>query len=687
MFLNGDDKDTRTTLFYAFNVSTNDSGIATFSFNNSDENGSFKCVVEGVGSKSYLAHGVKSYSVKKSLIVNLNVPEYLTKGDVLKLPLSILNNQKKQKIMVYLKSKSNNARFDYLLDSGESFTQFITLSENFEDRLDFRLDIQSETYQEVLKYSIDLKEQFKNRSFVMSGIKQEQTANFYLEQLSTPFEYVKLEATIGNNMVYNILNTLEGMIREPYGCFEQVSSVNFPNILAYQILQSKNMFKDNQQKTNYLNILNNGYAKLAAYETNQHGFEWYGRTPPHEGLSAYGLIQFYELKKIGIKVDESMLKRTQDWLIARFNSDGSIKVNAGKYGFSGASVLVTTTYVTWVLSQYTTIDLSKQIKYIETEHDKKFDAYIAALLTQIYVNKNEIVKAKVLNSNLLFHLKNQNYQNINADHSIVRSGKKSLDIEVISIAIINAIKLEFYNEQIDEMVNALFSKRNSNMYFGNTQATVWALSALKDWSMMNEFNEEQPCYAKIYVNQNLVFEDVIHTSTDILSIDLMKTSRLKEGNNEIRIEFSVDKKINYTIKAEWLSRFSTEQTEKLSVAASAVKKNLKIGDFFQMDITLKNEMNEGQAQTVCIIPIPACMTLIPEQLKLLSDKKYFDFYEIKNNELILYFAELAPKDVKKIPIALQVNNTGDFLMPNINAYLYYNPSEKYHVENMAFKID
>jgi len=49
------------------------------------------------------------------------------------------------------------------------------------------------------------------------------------------------------------------------------------------------------------------------------GGEWFGHTPPHECLTAYGLLQFHELKKVYDKVDQKMIDRNLKWLLGRKN--------------------------------------------------------------------------------------------------------------------------------------------------------------------------------------------------------------------------------------------------------------------------------------------------------------------------------------------------------------------------------
>ena len=38
-------------------------------------------------------------------------------------------------------------------------------------------------------------------------------------------------------------------------------------------------------------LLERGYKKLISYETKGGGYEWFGGTPAHEGLTAYGILQ------------------------------------------------------------------------------------------------------------------------------------------------------------------------------------------------------------------------------------------------------------------------------------------------------------------------------------------------------------------------------------------------------------
>ena len=97
-----------------------------------------------------------------------------------------------------------------------------------------------------------------------------------------------------------LTQAIQSLIQEPYGCFEQTSSSVFPMIMAMKYLQAlpeekkassqvQSMMVDMQGK------LKKGYDKLVSFQTKEKGYEWFGSSPAHEGLSAYGLMEFTEM--------------------------------------------------------------------------------------------------------------------------------------------------------------------------------------------------------------------------------------------------------------------------------------------------------------------------------------------------------------------------------------------------------
>jgi len=51
-----------------------------------------------------------------------------------------------------------------------------------------------------------------------------------------------------------------------------------------------------------------GYDKLVSFKTKEKAYEWFGESPAHEALSAYGLMQFKEMSKVTQFVDQGMVR-------------------------------------------------------------------------------------------------------------------------------------------------------------------------------------------------------------------------------------------------------------------------------------------------------------------------------------------------------------------------------------------
>jgi len=64
--------------------------------------------------------------------------------------------------------------------------------------------------------------------------------------------------------------------------------------------------------------------------------EWFGSSPGHEALTAYGVMQFIEMSKV-MAVDQAMVDRTTRWLLAQRDGKGGFKRNPRALDSFGAA--------------------------------------------------------------------------------------------------------------------------------------------------------------------------------------------------------------------------------------------------------------------------------------------------------------------------------------------------------------
>ena len=88
----------------------------------------------------------------------------------------------------------------------------------------------------------------------------------------------KVKVTVYPNPLASLAKSLEALLQEPYGCFEQTSSVNYPTVMAAQYFATHSGVDESiKKKAN--EMLEKGYKRLISFESQGGGFEWFGESP------------------------------------------------------------------------------------------------------------------------------------------------------------------------------------------------------------------------------------------------------------------------------------------------------------------------------------------------------------------------------------------------------------------------
>jgi len=78
----------------------------------------------------------------------------------------------------------------------------------------------------------------------------------------------------------------------------------------------------------------------------------------------------------------------------------------------------------------------------------------------------------------------------------------------------------------------------------------------------------------------------------------------------------------------------------------------ELGSQKTLGISLNNLKQEGIGMTLVHIPVSACMEINLEQLIMLKDKGQIDHYEIRENQLVLYWTSLKAQETKSVTLTL-----------------------------------
>ena len=425
-------------------------------------------------------------------------------------------------------------------------------------------------------------------------------------------------------------------------------------------------------------LLDDGYKKLTAFETKENGYEWFGAAPSHEALTAYGLMEFVDMKKVYKGVDDKMIERTTKLLLEKRDGNGGFKKNPRALdSFGGADEDITNAYIVYALSEAGYKDLGKELTAVEREAKKGNDPYAMALVANALFNVGEEARGEKMVEQIIKARNDVGFWTGNK-HSITRSTGESLKIETTSLILLALMKSK--NPDVASITSAakfLVGTRSGHGGFGSTQATILALKSLTKYAELSKKTDEAGTI-ELLVNGNVVSQKYFAKGerNNVVMDGLEKF--VQQGKQKIEVRFKGCKQaLPYAMNVSYntsLPESSKECVVNLETKLSA--KQVKVGETIRLSSTLKNKTNQGQPMTMAIIGIPAGFSAQPWQLKEMQEKGVIDFYEIIDNNIACYYRDLAPNEQKQINLDLKAEIPGEYDAPASSAYLYYTSEHK-----------
>jgi hypothetical protein len=497
---------------------------------------------------------------------------------------------------------------------------------------------------------------------------------------------------------------LESLLREPCGCFEQSSSSNYPNVLILDYLRTSDQ-ADPQTERRARDLLARGYQKLTSFEcqppgtTQRRGYEWFGGTaPPHEALTAYGLLQFRDMARVQ-DVDRAMLARTRDYLLAQRDGKGGFRRNPRSIDtFGRAPEPITNAYIVWALTEGgKDEDLKLEQEALLEQARKSDDPYFLALVALGLANRGRGGEAEGLLRRMAKKQKEDGRLEA-AQTSITGSGGRDLAIETTALALLAWLRANSpaFDGNIRAAVKWIGQQRGAFGGFGSTQSTILALKALIAHARANKRTPEAG-ELRLFVGETKVAESSFKAGVDKpLTLLLPEPEKhLKPGDNRLRVEITGKNAFPHTLA--WTYRtLKPDSAERVPVSlqTSLARHELEEADTVRLKVKVKNTSGAGQGMAVAIVGLPAGLSL-PEDLKQLklycrlpSDGKrpLLSAFEVRGREVVLYWRDLAKGQEIEVPIDLVARVPGVYRGPASRAYLYYNADVKHWVEPLAVTI-
>ncbi len=684
--------DFRPTIYWNTNVNVGESGSKTLEFYNSDAMTTFRASLEGFANTGQIGCSTHKFSTTMPLSMDIKTPANVIQGDKIAIPLTITNNSKEDISGVLSISAPKNFKLLEPVDSarkieaGKAETILLEYEATHTGTGKFSISFDGQQFKDQFSAEINAYKRGFPVKAVLSGNQADNNFNINIKE---PTENTSVQAifTIYPDMLSEMMTGLDRILKQPRGCFEQVSSSNYPNIMVLDYLLENGKTDDViEQKAN--NYLAEGYQKLIAYEVEGGGFDWYGRAPAHEGLTAYGLMQFKDMKSV-YPVDQQVVKRTAEWLLSKKDGNGSWNINE-KHLYNWTNPAVIHTYINWALSEagYGS-KIDDEITKSYEEAISSGDAYMLALLSNTllanadkrYLEVNEQL-LKVAQANGSFKGK---------FHSIVHSTGDNLQIEATALtitalvgAIADAKNKKEYEAAIQKGISFLLSSKTPGG-FGNTQGTVLTLRALQKYSTY----QSQKISGKVSL---LINGKTVHSkdySKGLNSNHIVENigKYLKTGQQQIQVQFEgtplpFDLFIDYTTDTP-----NNDNKTPVQLDVNWSQSNVNIGETVRLTAKLSNKTDKSLASPVALVGIPAGLSLPPKQLEKLLDQQQADYYELWNGYLVLHYRKLEKGEQKTVQLDLKADIRGNYESAASKAYLYYDNNTQFWTTPSRIQIE
>lgn len=657
--------DFRETIYWNPVVQTNANGEATLEFYNSDATTTFRAIAEGIGYNGKVGRAEHTYAAQNEISVDAKIPPYLTVGDKALIPLVIKNNRNiPTSIHISLNTpeaiKSGSFDPSFELSAGQAKEVLIPIEALSSLEGTIRFKVNTETLSLPIIAS--------NKGFpVKETFSGNRSAQHTLNINKMIPGSLQTNLRLYTSLEGQLLDGIESMLQEPSGCFEQTSSTTYPNIFILKYLRESGK-SDQRIERKAMDYIEAGYKRLIGYETAEHGFEWFGKTPPHVALTAYGLLEFTAMQEF-LDVDKAMLKRTKDFLLKRRDGKGTFTMTNGGYDrFASVPAKIANIYVVYALTQ-AGIGQEIELEYETALNSalKNNDAYQLAMMAIAASNmKKDNDYRKLMRALGTINIEK-------AETSVVCSRDESLEVETLSLYALALARDPSPNiGQIAGIISKILGKKSYYGY-GSTQSTVLALEAIVAYSKLagqrsNDFKLD------FNLNGETVKPGTKHA--------------FREGKNTFHAHFANEKEtVPYNMEVSYYT-FTPPNSEKaeLKLVTGLKDARTKVGETVRLDVQVTNDRSILQPMAIVKIGIPAGLSAQPWQLKEIMEKKEVAYYEIFDNYLVLYWMGFASNEVKKISLDLKAEIPGVYKGKASNTYLYYTPEHKHWNEGLDVNI-
>ncbi len=482
----------------------------------------------------------------------------------------------------------------------------------------------------------------------------------------------------------NLTEALARLIREPCGCFEQTSSTTYPLVMAQQyFLTHTGVDPDLVRRSS--EILTRGYERLTSFECEGEGYEWFGQDPGHEALTAYGLLEFTDMREVR-QVDEAMLQRTRTWLLGTRDGQGGFTRERRALHTWVADPECSNAYIVWsLLEAGDKEDLSREVAWVRDAAEKTENTYVVALAANVLAMAADADGANRLLDRLAGK-QSPDGSLEGATTSIVGSGGEALKIETTALAVLAWLENPRYAANVEKSLKYVAESCKAGRY-GSTQSSVLALRAIVEYDQARA-KPRAPGSLQLTVDGRPVGDPVRFGQDTQGAIELPDvTERLTPGEHTVQVEMTGGSDMPYSLAFTY-NTLKPATSESCQVHLDVELRNQRIdeGAVTEARVVVVNRTSRPTPMTVAVVGVPGGLEVRHDQLKELVKSETIAAYEVLGREVVLYWRSLATEQRIELPVSLVAAIPGRYTGPASRAYLYYTDEHKHWDDGLRIEI-
>jgi uncharacterized protein YfaS (alpha-2-macroglobulin family) len=675
-------------------IITDQNGAASISIPMADSITTWRMALVASTPRGALGSGASSIKVFQDFFTELDLPVTLTQGDRVSIPVAVYNYsgasgdvslQLKPEDWFRLVEDVPDKRLT--VDSGRvGGAQFNLQAERIgKFKLTLAAHMAGGNRADIVVREIEVVPNGREQNTVFNGKLETSVEHQVSFPAAAIAEASKIFVRLYPGPLSQVIEGMDSILRMPGGCFEQTSSSTYPNVLALDYMKrTKKLTPEVHAKAE--GFIANGYQRLLTFEVAGGGFSWFGQAPANKILTAYGLMEFSDMSKV-YDVDPRLIQRTQQWLAAQQQGDGSWKpdtsfINEGATNRYNSDVLRITAYLAWSLGNtgYQGPAVEKARQYVENHMSGNIDAYTLAVLANFaadYGKDREFTHRAVA---MLLDARTEKDDQVwwDAQETSVYSTGSSAAVETTGLAVQALLKAGEASVTAGKALNYIAAKKDSSGAWRTTQATIMALRAL----LLS--TEKGSADVRGTVEISLNGKPVEHLPLTPDNNDLFHQFVFPVADagkaSTVSLHFDGSGGLAYQVVGRYFTPWNERPAnEPLSIAVAYDRTELSQDDIAIATATVKNNLNKSANMVMVDLGIPPGFDLLSEDLQDMIDKTAgrkgarLEKFSLTATQAILYFDSIPAGDTVTVKFRLRAKypiRTRTFAS---RAYEYYDP--------------